>query len=116
MTDLNPFGESFSAGTRKLPAAPQTRRRSGRALRAPSEGCFQRREVAHIGGDRADPRAERAQFFGRGVELALRAAADRDVGAERGEVPRDAEVDAAAAAGDEDRLALEKVRGKGTID
>jgi hypothetical protein len=40
----------------------------------------------------------------------------RDVGAERGEVLRDAEVDAAAAAGDEDRLALKKVRGEVTID
>jgi hypothetical protein len=74
------------------------------------------RDVAHVGGHRADLRTERAQFLGRRVELGLRAAADRDLGAERGEVFGHAEVDAAAASGHKHRLVLEQFAWQQALD
>jgi len=83
---------------------------------AARERRLDRREVAHVGGHRADLRAERAQFLGGRVELGLRAAADRHIGTEGSEVLRHAEVDAAAAAGDEHRLAFEQLARQQAFD
>jgi hypothetical protein len=80
------------------------------------EHGFERRIVANIRGDRADFRAERAQFLRRDVELGLSSAANGDIGSQRREVLRDAEIDAAAAAGDEHRLATVQIRCETLLD
>src|SRR6185437_11730306 len=61
-----------------------------------------------------NPSTQRFQFLRRAIELGLRSAAYRDIGAERGKSLGDAEIDAAAAAGDEHRLALVEPGGKET--
>ncbi len=59
-----------------------------------------------------DSRAEFPQFGRRRVQLVLRPTDDAEVGADRREVAGDAEIDAAAAAGDEHGLALEQIFGE----
>ena len=82
-----------------------------RAERVPGrvEGLRQGVVVAYIGDLRRHPRAEPFELPRRALEPLARAAADADIRAEGREARRDAEVDAAAAAGDEHDLAREQV-------
>src|ERR1700694_56087 len=80
-TVLKPLGLRPSAGQRKFPAAPETRTSiAPNSSRVRANAGFERRVIAHVGGDRqhlaAGVPVEGAQLDRGGVESLLGAAAD----------------------------------------
>jgi hypothetical protein len=104
-------GLMSSARHRKLPAAPHHTDRAQRALRL-IDGRLQRRHLPHVGDPGEHLGAQRLQLPGGSVEPFPRAPADRNIGADHGEILCDPQVDTAAAPRHEHGLAGEQVLGE----
>ena len=113
-TDLNPFGLRLAAGDGKFPAAP---RRAHRCCRAWRRNRSLHRQPLGPRARRANTRRRvscgllRGQEVGRGANLLRVAARNAHDRAARRKRLRDAEVDPAGAAENEDSLAAEIERG-----
>ena len=112
-TVLKALGDMSSALARKLPAAPETSTSMGpKRSRGLREGAFQRLGLAHVGRDAERLGAQGFELRRRRGHLVGRAAEQPDARAGAGEGLRDAEVDAAGAAGHEHVAAMEVEGGE----